>query len=615
MFGTLASNLARTTSIRCDFVVGPALSLQSAIDSAANGSTICFNASASPYACEGYGGSGANISGKELTLTTNLEPGSAVLATIDCGGKGRFLWAQDANLTIRQLRLRNGSAPVGGLLRASRGLLRIENCSLEAGASTCKVYQGQTAATAAPATTTTTAAPATAAAAPVTTTGAPAPAPTPVFCSDAKSCTSCLGVDPNTTEGGVGCSWCTAFSQCRAGAQFHYCIGKPCVSRTFPGCKPACPKPGMAFFTAGCGNASTDRGSSGVGGDSQTSAGDPPHGFGSLPPVGGGGALFAKDCDVVIVGSNFSGNSARSYGGAALLSFSGNRSGSRFAGGSGPSSHARVLQVDGNAMIGNHAALLGGAVAVAFWDSAHKNAIRFGRNEILDCTSANGTGAGGFGVMYAGRESVANSHRVHANSFQGCRGGNNGQYFSAKLASVGGGGGGGFAVLYTGASDYNDGTVATTVSASRNAHDVSGNRFVNCSGGRNNSFNGRSIGSLTGSLSGGGGSGGFSILYLCANLNGAVNTSGNTHTIINNTLIGCTGGDINDFVGTGFVLGGGGGSGGGTVLVASVLWQPDGVSGFTRISCIATATPWLWWPTGSDSAAAAAATPSEKRSS
>jgi hypothetical protein len=122
----------------------------------------------------------------------------------------------------------------------------------------------------------------------------------------------------------------------------------------------------MAFFTAGCGNASTDSGSSGVGGDSQTSAGDPPHGFGSLPPVGGGGALFAKDCDVVIVGSNFSGNSARSYGGAALLSFSGNRSGSRFAGGSGPSSHARVLQVDGNAMMGNHAALLGGAVLWRF---------------------------------------------------------------------------------------------------------------------------------------------------------------------------------------------------------------------------------------------------------
>ena len=71
----------------------------------------------------GSGGAGASIERKELTLTTAPTAGSGGHATIDCGGAGRALTMQDANVTLSGLHLRSGNATEGGLLYEAGGRL------------------------------------------------------------------------------------------------------------------------------------------------------------------------------------------------------------------------------------------------------------------------------------------------------------------------------------------------------------------------------------------------------------------------------------------------------------------------------------------------------------
>jgi hypothetical protein len=182
----------------------------------------------------------------------------------------------------------------------------------------------------------------------------------------------------------------------------------------------------------------------------------------AMPAVGGGGALFANGTAVVLLGNKFRNNSARSYGGGALLSF-----GAPFQpppdppaadddtvptppptpAPLGPTLLGAAVRIEGNVMEGNEGALVG----AVFWGSAAGGSVRFERNDVRDCAAGAGTGAGGLGVLYLGACSVRNAHAVRGNRFARCSGGSSGSGGSGgayHTSGGGGGGAGGFAVGY-----------------------------------------------------------------------------------------------------------------------------------------------------------------------
>ncbi len=71
---------AAAAAVRCDATVNRTMTLQHAIDQTASGDTICFEAGTA-YGCEGWGGEGANITGKNLTLTTAPNAAAALKRT------------------------------------------------------------------------------------------------------------------------------------------------------------------------------------------------------------------------------------------------------------------------------------------------------------------------------------------------------------------------------------------------------------------------------------------------------------------------------------------------------------------------------------------------------
>jgi len=205
-----------------------------------------------------------------------------------------------------------------------------------------------------------------------------------------------------------------------------------------------------------------------------------------MPAVGGGGALFANGTAVVLLGNKFRNNSARSYGGGALLSF-----GAPFQpppdppaadddtvptppptpAPLGPTLLGAAVRIEGNVMEGNEGALVGGAVGAVFWGSATGGSVRFERNDVRDCAAGAGTGAGGLGVLYLGACSVRNAHAVRGNRFARCSGGSSGSGGSGgayHTSGGGGGGAGGFAVVYA-CSTADKGAAAE---ASNNTHDL-----------------------------------------------------------------------------------------------------------------------------------------------
>ena len=94
---------------------GDSRTLQSAVQSATDGATICYRKSAEPYTdC------GTVVEGKSLTIT--VETGTKGDAIIDCGGKQRFIRAggkgSPSSLSVIALVLSHGKAAAGGLVFA-----------------------------------------------------------------------------------------------------------------------------------------------------------------------------------------------------------------------------------------------------------------------------------------------------------------------------------------------------------------------------------------------------------------------------------------------------------------------------------------------------------------
>jgi hypothetical protein len=188
----------------------------------------------------------------------------------------------------------------------------------------------------------------------------------------------------------------------------------------------------------------------------------------TLPDVGGGGALYAEECQLSVTGSLFSRLHSSSYGGA-ILSVDG-------------VSHA----FSGNTFEHCEAPFVAGAVGIVYRKDSYRRQHNFHNNIFLFATGidnkSTGIGAGAIGILYFA-DAKANQHAFSFNLFSNCKGGCNQMY-----AGGGGGGAGGFGILYLGMSVSTGEEALATSTISYNNHSIWSNSFISCRGGSFNSF-------------------------------------------------------------------------------------------------------------------------------
>lgn len=95
--------------------------------------TLCYKPSATPYPCEGEGGSGALVDGNNLNITLRSGAGDGRVV-IDCAGRGRAFHIKNATVHLYGLTLQNGTVDSlisdidgvegGGLIRVDNGKCR-----------------------------------------------------------------------------------------------------------------------------------------------------------------------------------------------------------------------------------------------------------------------------------------------------------------------------------------------------------------------------------------------------------------------------------------------------------------------------------------------------------
>jgi hypothetical protein len=188
----------------------------------------------------------------------------------------------------------------------------------------------------------------------------------------------------------------------------------------------------------------------------------------TLPEVGGGGALYAEQCNLLVTGSSFSQLRSSSYGGA-ILSVEG-------------VSH----NFSGNTFEHCEAPFIAGALGIVYRKDSYQRSHSFQHNTFRFSTGINdkstGIGAGAIGILYFAA-AMYNQHAVGFNLFSNCKGGCDQIY-----AGGGGGGAGGFAILYIGVSVSTGEQALAAGVVSYNNHSISSNNFMNCRGGSFNHF-------------------------------------------------------------------------------------------------------------------------------
>jgi hypothetical protein len=135
-----------------------------------------------------------------------------------------------------------------------------------------------------------------------------------------------------------------------------------------------------------------------------------------LPKVGGGGGVYAVNCDMQVTGCSFHGLQAGSYGGA-IFAVGGKRH-----------------NFTGNTFSDNYAPVVAAAVGLLYWASINHTVHHFADN-VFHANRPTKLGGGGIGIFFFGAQHHFNKHSAWRNSFTDCVGGSGWKF--------GGGGGGG----------------------------------------------------------------------------------------------------------------------------------------------------------------------------